>query len=78
VLLIGPPGNGKTSLVEALAEALVVPLLVVRYESLVGSYLGDTASRLKKLFEYAAARKCVLFFDEFEMKLTIVVDTFFS
>jgi AAA+ superfamily predicted ATPase len=66
VLLIGSPGNGKTSLAEAIAEALVVPLLVVRYESIVGSYLGDTASRLKKLFEYAATRKCVLFFDEFE------------
>jgi len=66
ILLIGPPGNGKTSLAEALAEALIMPLLVVRYESIVGSYLGDTASRLKKLFEYAATRKCVLFFDEFE------------
>jgi len=66
VLLIGPPGNGKTSLAEAFAEALLVPLLVVRYESIVGSYLGDTANRLKKLFEYAATRRCVLFFDEFE------------
>lgn len=66
ILLIGPPGNGKTSLAEAIAEALMVPLLVVRYESIVGSYLGDTASRLKKLFEYAVTRKCVLFFDEFE------------
>lgn len=66
VLLIGPPGNGKTSLAEAIAEALVVPLLVVRYESVVGTYLGETANRLKKLFEYAATRKCVLFFDEFE------------
>ena len=66
VLLIGPPGNGKTSLAEAIAEALVVPLLVVRYESIVGTYLGETAVRLKKLFEYASTRKCILFFDEFE------------
>jgi AAA+ superfamily predicted ATPase len=66
VLLIGPPGNGKTSLAEAIAEALAVPLLVVRYESIVGTYLGETANRLKKLFEYASTRKCVLFFDEFE------------
>lgn len=66
ILLIGPPGNGKTSLAEAIAEALMVPLLVVRYESVVGTYLGETAVRLKKIFEYASTRKCVLFFDEFE------------
>lgn len=66
ILFVGPPGNGKTSLAEAIAEALVVPLLVVRYESVVGTYLGETAVRLRKLFEYASTRKCVLFFDEFE------------
>ncbi|MBN0926476.1 ATP-binding protein, partial [Pseudomonas aeruginosa] len=66
LLLIGPPGNGKTSLAEGVAEALMVPLLVVRYESIVGTYLGETAVRLKKLFEYASSRRCVLFFDEFE------------
>lgn len=66
ILLIGPPGNGKTTLAEAIAEALFVPLLVIRYESVVGTYLGETAVRLKKLFEYASTRKCVLFFDEFE------------
>lgn len=66
VLLIGPPGNGKTSLAEAIAESLMVPLLIVRYESVVGTYLGETAVRLKKLFDYASTRKCVLFFDEFE------------
>lgn len=66
VLLIGPPGNGKTTLAEAIAEALFVPLLVVRYESVVGTYLGETAVRLRKIFEYASTRKCVLFFDEFE------------
>lgn len=51
----------KHHLAEAIAEALVVPLLVVRYESVVGTYLGETAVRLKKLFEYASTRKCVLF-----------------
>lgn len=66
MLLIGPPGNGKTSLAEAVAEALMVPLLTVRYESIVGAYLGETASKLSKLFEIAKTRKCVLFFDEFE------------
>ena len=66
VLLVGPPGNGKTSLAEALAEALMVPLLVVRYEGVIGSYLGETALRLLKLFQYVATRRCVLFFDEFD------------
>jgi DNA replication protein DnaC len=66
ILLVGPPGNGKTSLAEAVAEALMLPLLTVKYESLVGAYLGETASRLGKLFDYAKTRQCVLFFDEFE------------
>lgn len=66
VLLIGPPGNGKTSMAEALAEALVLPLFVVRYEAMIGSYLGETASRLKRVFDYARTTPCVLFFDEFD------------
>lgn len=66
VLLIGPPGNGKTSLAEAIAEALMMPIMTVKYESLVGAYLGETASRLGKLFDYVKTRQCVLFFDEFE------------
>jgi SpoVK/Ycf46/Vps4 family AAA+-type ATPase len=66
VLLSGPPGNGKTSLAEAIAEAVVLPLLTVRYDALVGAYLGETNARLAKLFEYARATPCVLFFDEFD------------
>jgi AAA+ superfamily predicted ATPase len=66
VLLIGPPGNGKTSLAEALAEALLVPLYVVRYEGVIGSFLGETAGRLKNLFDAVRSRQCVLFFDEFD------------
>jgi SpoVK/Ycf46/Vps4 family AAA+-type ATPase len=66
VLLVGPPGNGKTTVAEGLAEALAVPFLVVRYESLIASFLGETAGRLKRVFEYARTIPCVLFFDEFD------------
>ncbi|RMH36935.1 MAG: AAA family ATPase [Nitrospirae bacterium] len=67
VLFAGPPGNGKTSLAEAIADALYVPFLVVRYESLIGSYLGETAQRVGQVFEYVRSRQCVLFFDEFDV-----------
>jgi SpoVK/Ycf46/Vps4 family AAA+-type ATPase len=66
VLLVGPPGTGKTTVAEAIAEAIAVPLFVVRYEALIGSYLGETASRLKRVFDYARTTPCVLFFDEFD------------
>ena len=66
VLLAGPPGNGKTTLAEALADALEVALLVVRYEAVIGSYLGETAQRISKVFEHARSRQCVLLFDEFD------------
>ena len=66
LLLVGPPGNGKTSLAEAIAEALAVPFFIVRYESMIGSYLGETAGRLKHVFEYVRTTPCVLFFDEFD------------
>jgi SpoVK/Ycf46/Vps4 family AAA+-type ATPase len=66
VLLFGPPGNGKTSLAEALAFELSLPLLVVRYETLIGSFLGETSQRLKQVFDFARSRHCVLFFDEFD------------
>jgi len=66
LLLIGPPGNGKTSLAETIAEMLIVPLYVLRYEGIVGTYLGETANRLRKVIDFVSTRKCVLFFDEFE------------
>lgn len=66
ILLVGPPGNGKTTFAEGLAESLMVPLFTVRYHSVIGSYLGETAVRLRHLFDHVRARRCVLFFDEFD------------
>jgi len=67
ILLAGPPGNGKTSLAEALANELTLPLLVVRYEAVIASYLGETAVRLARLFDQVRTRQAVLFFDEFDV-----------
>lgn len=66
VLLVGPPGNGKTSLAEVFATELSLPLLSIRYDAIVDSYLGETSNRLRRLIDYATLNPCVLFFDEFD------------
>jgi SpoVK/Ycf46/Vps4 family AAA+-type ATPase len=66
LLLTGPPGNGKTSLAASLAYELAVSLFVVRYDAIITSYLGDTATRLRRMFDFVRTEPCVLFFDEFD------------
>lgn len=66
MLLVGPPGTGKTSLAEAFATELGLPLFIVRYDAIVGSFLGETAAKLNELLEFAAKTPSVLFFDEFD------------
>lgn len=66
LLLVGPPGNGKTSVAESIAYELALPLFTVRYDAVVTSYLGETAQRLRRLFDFVRTEPCVLFFDEFD------------
>lgn len=66
VLLYGPPGCGKTSAAEAVAAELMAPMAVVRLDSVVSSYLGETAANLRRIFEFASGGRWVLLFDEFD------------
>lgn len=66
VLFHGPPGCGKSTAAEALAAELGVPLVVVRLDSVISSYLGQTATNLRRIMEYANSARWVVLFDEFD------------
>ncbi|MBW1938037.1 MAG: ATP-binding protein [Deltaproteobacteria bacterium] len=66
LLFCGPPGCGKTVTAEAIAGDLGLPLLYVRFDSVVSSLLGETSANIRKVFDYASNGTWVLFFDEFD------------
>lgn len=66
LLLYGPPGCGKTTIAKHIAKELDVPIVVARFDSLISSLLGSTAKNIRKLFDYAKSKPCILFLDEFD------------
>jgi len=66
LLLYGPPGCGKTTIARFIASELKLPLVVVRIDTLISSLLGSTAKNIRKIFDYANSRPCILFLDEFD------------
>lgn len=64
LLFHGPPGCGKSATASALAHLTGLPVYLVRFDALIGSYLGQTALRLREVFRFAAEQPCVLLFDE--------------
>ena len=66
ILFCGPPGCGKTVTAESIANELQLPLLYTRFDSIISSYLGETATNLRKVFDFAKEGEWVLFFDEFD------------
>lgn len=66
MLFCGPPGCGKTLCAEIFAAELGLPLYIVKLDRLISSYLGETATNVRKIFEFARKQPSVLFFDEFD------------
>ena len=66
ILFVGPPGSGKTMTAEALAAALKLPLFVIRLEVLITRFMGETAAKLRLVFDETAKRRGLYLFDEFD------------
>lgn len=66
LLLMGPPGTGKTMTGSVLAGELGLPLFQVRLDGLITKYMGETAAKLRQVFEATSQTRGVYFFDEFD------------
>ena len=66
LLFEGPPGTGKTMTAAVLAHELSLPLLTIRLDSLLSKFMGETASKLRVIFDAVGAQRGVYLFDEFD------------
>ena len=66
LLLIGPPGTGKTFTATVLAGELHVPLFQVRLDGLITKFMGETAAKLRQIFDATSRNRGLYFFDEFD------------
>ena len=66
LLLVGPPGTGKTMTASVLAGELGIPLFQIRLDGLITKYMGETAAKLRQVFEATDHTRGVYFFDEFD------------
>ena len=66
LLFKGPPGTGKTMTAAALAGELSLSLFTIQLDALITKYLGETAAKLRLVFDAAQQNRSVYFFDEFD------------
>ena len=66
LLLVGPPGTGKTLTASVLASELGLPLFLVRLDGLITKFMGETAAKLRQVFDATGRTRGVYFFDEFD------------
>ena len=66
LLLVGPPGTGKTMTASVLAGEFGLPLFEVRLDGLITKFMGETAAKLRQIFDSTQQTRGVYFFDEFD------------
>lgn len=66
LLFCGPPGCGKSLCAEIISSEVQAPLLYIRFDAIISSYLGETAANLRRVFDYANTGRWVVVFDEFD------------
>jgi len=66
LLFVGPPGTGKTMSASALAGELHLPLFTIMLEGLITKFMGETAAKLKQVFDAIRQNRGVYLFDEFD------------
>lgn len=66
LLLIGPPGSGKTMTAGSIAGELSLPLFTIRLDALITRFLGETAAKMRLIFDQVARHRAVYLFDEFD------------
>lgn len=66
LLLYGMPGVGKTKIAQYISDRTGLPLVIARLDGIVSSLLGNTAKNVRKIFDFADSKPCILFLDEFD------------
>ncbi len=66
LLLMGPPGCGKTMTAEAIAGELGIPVFIVRLDGIMSKFMGESIVKLRMIFDTMPAQKAVYLFDEFD------------
>lgn len=64
LLLIGLPGTGKTSTARVIAGELGLPLFAIRLDTIITKYMGETAAKLRLIFDALVETRGVYLFDE--------------
>jgi AAA+ superfamily predicted ATPase len=66
LLFHGPPGCGKSLTARAMGIELNLPVFLVRFDAVIGAFLGQTASHLRQLFYFAEVTPCIMLLDELD------------